>query len=167
MGCICSKGCFPHEYVRESRLKNKSLKANKSTKRLGASLRREEPVVDGDGIGNDATVRLITNPPADIPGSTPILWDEGEKKVVFNEKPAKQELQRHLTMEVGFGGGQVHHLKMSRIGSFPHGERAAQVIAGWPSWLSAVAGEAINGWVPRKADSFERLDKVSWLYLHP
>ncbi|KAL2347969.1 hypothetical protein Fmac_001969 [Flemingia macrophylla] len=33
------------------------------------------------------------------------------------------------------------------------------VAAGWPSWLAAVAGEAINGWLPRRADSFEKLDK--------
>ncbi|KAK6146140.1 hypothetical protein DH2020_020009 [Rehmannia glutinosa] len=38
-----------------------------------------------------------------------------------------------------------------------HGE---QVAAGWPSWLSAVAGEAINGWTPRRADSFEKIDKA-------
>ena len=38
-----------------------------------------------------------------------------------------------------------------------HGE---QVAAGWPSWLSAVAGEAINGWIPRRADTFEKIDKV-------
>lgn len=43
-----------------------------------------------------------------------------------------------------------------------HGE---QVAAGWPSWLSAVAGEAINGWIPRRADSFEKLDKVCSLFL--
>ncbi|GFP86397.1 probable serine/threonine-protein kinase at1g54610 [Phtheirospermum japonicum] len=34
------------------------------------------------------------------------------------------------------------------------------VAAGWPSWLVAVAGEAIRGWVPRKADTFEKLDKI-------
>ncbi|MED6150543.1 hypothetical protein PIB30_073327 [Stylosanthes scabra] len=28
-----------------------------------------------------------------------------------------------------------------------NGERGAQVIAGWPSWLTAVAGEAISGWI--------------------
>lgn len=39
-----------------------------------------------------------------------------------------------------------------------HGE---QVAAGWPAWLSAVAGEAINGWIPRRADTFEKIDKVS------
>ncbi|KAK9182391.1 hypothetical protein WN944_025535 [Citrus x changshan-huyou] len=38
-----------------------------------------------------------------------------------------------------------------------HGE---QVAAGWPSWLSAVAGEAISGWTPRRADTFEKLDKI-------
>ncbi|CAN6472218.1 unnamed protein product [Victoria cruziana] len=38
-----------------------------------------------------------------------------------------------------------------------HGE---QVAAGWPAWLSQVAGEAINGWVPRRADSFQKLDKI-------
>ncbi|KAI3703674.1 hypothetical protein L1987_73866 [Smallanthus sonchifolius] len=38
-----------------------------------------------------------------------------------------------------------------------HGE---QVAAGWPAWLSAVAGEAINGWVPRRADTFEKINKI-------
>lgn len=35
-----------------------------------------------------------------------------------------------------------------------------QVAAGWPPWLSEVCGEALNGWLPRKADSFEKIDKV-------
>ncbi|KAK1302981.1 putative serine/threonine-protein kinase [Acorus calamus] len=35
-----------------------------------------------------------------------------------------------------------------------------QVAAGWPAWLAEHAGEAIRGWVPRRADSFERLDKI-------
>lgn len=39
-----------------------------------------------------------------------------------------------------------------------HGE---QVAAGWPAWLSAVAGEAINGWTPRRADTFEKISKAS------
>ncbi|XP_011090850.1 probable serine/threonine-protein kinase At1g54610 isoform X1 [Sesamum indicum] len=38
-----------------------------------------------------------------------------------------------------------------------HGE---QVAAGWPSWLVAVAGEALSGWTPRRADTFEKLDKI-------
>ena len=38
---------------------------------------------------------------------------------------------------------------------------AEQNAAGWPPWLTSVAGEAIQGWVPLKTDSFERLDKVT------
>ncbi|GJX43350.1 probable serine/threonine-protein kinase [Tanacetum coccineum] len=46
------------------------------------------------------------------------------------------------------------------IGSVPRATEGEQVAAGWPPWLAAVAGEAINGWVPRRADSFEKLDKI-------
>jgi cyclin-dependent kinase 12/13 len=45
-------------------------------------------------------------------------------------------------------------------GSFANKARGEQVAAGWPAWLCAVAGEAINGWTPRRADSFEKIDKV-------
>ncbi|KAK8516187.1 hypothetical protein V6N12_013594 [Hibiscus sabdariffa] len=31
---------------------------------------------------------------------------------------------------------------------------------GWPSWLMAVAGEAIRDWTPRRANTFEKLDKI-------
>lgn len=37
---------------------------------------------------------------------------------------------------------------------------AEQIAAEWPSWLSNVAGEAVQGWLPLKADSFQKLDKV-------
>jgi hypothetical protein len=43
----------------------------------------------------------------------------------------------------------------------PKSLEGEQVAAGWPSWLSQVAGEAIKGWIPRHAASFEKLDKVS------
>ncbi|CAH2055063.1 unnamed protein product [Thlaspi arvense] len=35
-----------------------------------------------------------------------------------------------------------------------------QVAAGWPQWLSEVCGEALSGWLPRKADSFEKIEKI-------
>ncbi|KAK1410197.1 hypothetical protein QVD17_36732 [Tagetes erecta] len=37
---------------------------------------------------------------------------------------------------------------------------AEHVAAGWPPWLSAVAGEAIDGWIPLKSDTFERCEKI-------
>ena len=47
-----------------------------------------------------------------------------------------------------------------RLSNPPKNVHGEQVAAGWPSWLSAAAGEAINGWTPRRADTFEKLDKV-------
>ncbi|KAG8479447.1 hypothetical protein CXB51_029198 [Gossypium anomalum] len=46
------------------------------------------------------------------------------------------------------------------MGSVPKATQGEQVAAGWPAWLAAVAGEAIQGWLPRRADSFEKLDKI-------
>lgn len=46
------------------------------------------------------------------------------------------------------------------MGSIPKATEGEQVAAGWPSWLAAVAGEAIKGWTPRRADSFQKLDKI-------
>lgn len=47
-----------------------------------------------------------------------------------------------------------------RLRSLRRSLEGEQVAAGWPPWLSAVAGEAIQGWIPLKADSFEKLEKV-------
>nr|XP_043636980.1 protein IMPAIRED IN BABA-INDUCED STERILITY 1-like [Erigeron canadensis] len=47
-----------------------------------------------------------------------------------------------------------------RLGNMQKYVVAEQVAAGWPAWLSAVAGQAIHGWVPLRAESFEKLEKV-------
>nr|XP_043637674.1 probable serine/threonine-protein kinase At1g09600 [Erigeron canadensis] len=50
--------------------------------------------------------------------------------------------------------------RMQKIKSIVGGTQAAQKAAGWPSWLTSVASEAIQGWVPRSADSYEMLNKI-------
>ncbi|XP_048135215.1 probable serine/threonine-protein kinase At1g09600 isoform X4 [Rhodamnia argentea] len=141
MGCICSKGILLGHY----KIKGRGLKRSKSSKRFAASSRRDELAVTADGGGHDGADRLIPSPHE-------IENEVGDRKGDdFNEKPSKS-LQRRATMDV--------QLKVGKVGSFPLGEKAAQVVAGWPSWLTAVAGEAINGWVPRRADSFEKLEKI-------
>ncbi|KAL1548512.1 [pyruvate dehydrogenase (acetyl-transferring)] kinase [Salvia divinorum] len=47
-----------------------------------------------------------------------------------------------------------------RLSNPPKNVHGEQVAAGWPSWLVAVAGEALSGWIPRRADTFEKLDKI-------
>ncbi|OMO98919.1 hypothetical protein COLO4_13625 [Corchorus olitorius] len=47
-----------------------------------------------------------------------------------------------------------------RFGNVPKHSRGEQVAAGWPQWLSDACGEALNGWIPRRADTFEKIDKI-------
>lgn len=47
-----------------------------------------------------------------------------------------------------------------RLSNLPKQSQGEQVAAGWPSWLTAVCGEALSGWIPRKADTFEKIDKI-------
>lgn len=157
MGCICSKGTSSNEYVAENHVKDKDTKANRTSKHLST---REKVAIEADGGGNDATARLISNPSRDeTAGSTPISSDEGQKNRDTTAKPAKQLVQMASNMGIGSGGqGQP---RVTKIVGLTKGERGAQVLVGWPSWLTAVAGEAITGWIPRRADSYEKLEKVS------
>lgn len=42
---------------------------------------------------------------------------------------------------------------------------AEQAAAGWPAWLCSAAAEAVHGWVPLKAEAFQKLEKVNILFL--
>ncbi|KAL3538489.1 hypothetical protein ACH5RR_001855 [Cinchona calisaya] len=153
MGCICSKGAT----ITKNRGKEKESK-KASSKRYIASSKREEVVVEVDNGANDATTRLISTENAEkSAGSTPPSRDEGNKQPAVLENSVVPQIPGRDTNGGGMSGGQP---QMSRIFSVRNGVDGAQAVAGWPSWLTAVAGEAIKGWIPRKADSFEKLDKI-------
>lgn len=79
-------------------------------------------------------------------------------------------IDKHSNGSVGLHGGENVDRKREKMeyavaqhpgmGTIPKATEGEQVAAGWPSWLAAVAGEAIRGWLPRRADSFEKLDKI-------
>lgn len=75
-------------------------------------------------------------------------WQEvdGRQK---DARAGKDGVRVEETESVSFRLGNLH--------KYVEGE---QVAAGWPAWLSAVAGEAIQGWVPLRSDTFEKLEKV-------
>ncbi|XP_004508714.1 protein IMPAIRED IN BABA-INDUCED STERILITY 1 [Cicer arietinum] len=54
-------------------------------------------------------------------------------------------------------GSESLSFRLGNLSKYVEGEQAA---AGWPAWLSAVASEAIHGWVPLRGDAFEKLDKI-------
>ncbi|XP_028770749.1 probable serine/threonine-protein kinase At1g54610 [Neltuma alba] len=86
---------------------------------------------------------------------------EGEVVEVQNVGNRKEEKD-------GDDGAQVEQPRSRRRRSKPNPRlsnppkhlRGEQVAAGWPPWLTAVCGEALNGWIPRKADTFEKIDKI-------
>ncbi|GAU46129.1 hypothetical protein TSUD_192900 [Trifolium subterraneum] len=47
--------------------------------------------------------------------------------------------------------------RLGNLSKYVEGEQAA---AGWPAWITSVAAEAIQGWVPLRSDAFEKLDKI-------
>ncbi|XP_052191057.1 protein IMPAIRED IN BABA-INDUCED STERILITY 1-like isoform X4 [Diospyros lotus] len=75
----------------------------------------------------------------------------------------KQELEQesvdglNKSKSVKKGNCRRRPLFGSRFGRFKELE---QIAAGWPPWLSSVAGDAVDGWLPLRADSFEKLDKI-------
>ncbi|GMH21993.1 hypothetical protein Nepgr_023836 [Nepenthes gracilis] len=153
MGCICSKGISTHEYV-ENHIREKE---TRSSKRFITSSRKDEVVMETDG-GHDATMRLISDGMAEENAEvTPNAWECEKIITTINDKPSRPQLQRHSAMDAGGLGGEA---RISRIANVPNGVAAAHATAGWPYWLTAVAGEAINGCVPRRAESFEKLEKI-------
>ncbi|XP_042444568.1 protein IMPAIRED IN BABA-INDUCED STERILITY 1-like isoform X2 [Zingiber officinale] len=111
------------------------------------------PVADSSGIvrSNQKRLGLISAP------SGLHRTGEGTK----NGHPEREEENGRLESggkgKVNDDNTSLQSLRLRNLHKYIEGE---QVAAGWPSWLSAVAGEAIQGWVPLKADSFEKLEKI-------
>nr|KAJ0203085.1 hypothetical protein LSAT_V11C500296050 [Lactuca sativa] len=141
--------------------------SKRSSKHFLGSSRRDEVAVEVDNGSNEATARLISEGNREntaSSGQTP--WDEGERKsVVYEQRPVVQvqplvQLSQKPAKTETKGNGEIHQPKICRTFSVANGFDGAQEAAGWPSWLTAVAGEAIKGWLLRRADSFDKLDKI-------
>ncbi|KAK1591528.1 hypothetical protein Q3G72_009114 [Acer saccharum] len=90
--------------------------------------------------------------------------DEEEGSEIKNGGNRKANNENGEEEEAAAAGARRQKRRSSRpnprLSNPPKHVHGEQVAAGWPPWLSAVAGEAINGWTPRRADTFEKLDKI-------
>ncbi|KAI3854237.1 hypothetical protein MKW98_024660 [Papaver atlanticum] len=164
MGCVCGKPSAiedskesPPAKERISSSNNNNNYKTSSDSRGGVAVprrvpsRRGEEVVfkgkerppnsRGDGNGNGGRVVVIDN----------------KQKVHTNRLSTENFVERKKEKPEVVS---IHHQPHPKAAINPKGIESEHVAAGWPPWLAAVAGEAIKGWIPRRADSFEKMDKI-------
>lgn len=141
MGCACAKSRVPPEELESPKGEKASnhSSARTAVRRSNASAKVEtaDPV-------------FVVDKDHDRPKARP--KQNGTQLAELQSGDAAQGRSRR---------DRSHAEPHPRSGAIPKSLEGEQVAAGWPSWLSQVAGEAIKGWIPRHAASFEKLDKVS------
>ncbi|XP_062101202.1 probable serine/threonine-protein kinase At1g09600 [Humulus lupulus] len=164
MGCICSKGASEKDVAEEYEKGNELTKATSVQLVAPPSQKREKFLVEVNG---DCSVRPLSRATSranasQTSGSIHRKPKEDDNRVVVVEGPSIDHHQRLATMELSSSKSEP---QMTRIVSVVNGNsngsggRDPNEEAGWPSWLTSVAGDAIKGWAPRKAESFAKLDK--------
>ncbi|KAH0776663.1 hypothetical protein KY290_008074 [Solanum tuberosum] len=150
MGCICSKGSSEDEYVFEQK------EVDKSSVHMVAPLHREEIKVD---LVNPKIEIIPMNSKSKRTSESALISvlvtkveDDGKTRII--ERPKEGHHKRRSTVDFGV------QQSMSRVVSIPNAAKGELGAAGWPSWLTSVAADAIQGWLPRSADSFEKLNKI-------
>ena len=133
MGCGSSKPKAFEDGVGTSRIGVPSKKLSPTT-----SSSRREPSTANQLMSRSVSKRLLID--RKTSSSNRLCEDRFEKSRVKPEE-----------------GVLVHK---SDIRLVPKAREGEQIAAGWPCWLAMAAGEAIDGWIPRRADTFERLEKV-------
>ncbi|GMI85323.1 hypothetical protein like AT1G53050 [Hibiscus trionum] len=137
MGCICCKSSAIED-SKESTRERPSSKASSDVRvpRVTSS-RREEARRTKDQQDHNETRKTVID--KQVNGSVQIHGENFDRK--------REKMKRVVS---------PHPAR----GIVPKAIEGEQVAAGWPAWLASVAGEAIRGWLPRRADSFEKLDKI-------
>ncbi|MCL7040762.1 hypothetical protein MKW94_028485 [Papaver nudicaule] len=158
MGCVCGKPSAIEDSKESPPAKERIISStnNKTSSDLrgvvvprGSSTRRGEEVV----------YKRPPNSRGDGNGGGRVVVIDNKQKVQTNRLSTENFVERKKEKtEVVSIHHQQQHPKAAAIS--PKDIENEHVAAGWPPWLAAVAGEAIRGWVPRRADSFEKMDKI-------
>ncbi|KAL1533893.1 [pyruvate dehydrogenase (acetyl-transferring)] kinase [Salvia divinorum] len=146
MGCLCSKGANVKNHVAEYEAK-KELERSKSP----TELTPPEAIVKGN---NGSSVHSRSSVKTGLQSD----YVKAEHVEQNNPKESASEHQRFLTSDSMRGRGKLEPIPS--IMSVPHGAKGEAAAAGWPPWLTSAAGEAVKGWSPRSADSYEKLKKI-------
>ncbi|KAK4755475.1 hypothetical protein SAY87_009232 [Trapa incisa] len=137
MGCVLAKESS-HVVAFGSKREEKNPRGESGRKEGGSAAKVEESSRNRD-------VEEVREGGETVKGE-----EEAEEKVEESDhhKPSRESRQRS------------RQNANPRIQNVPKQSRAEQVAAGWPSWLTEICGEALRGWVPRRANTFEKIDKI-------
>nr|CAB3466287.1 unnamed protein product [Digitaria exilis] len=104
-----------------------------------------------------ASAELGSSSAVSIWSRRPVRLDAFDVAAAGDEEERERRRRRRSGMAAAVAPDTTTTTRLGNIRRCVEGEQAA---AGWPSWLSSVAAEAVQGWVPLRAESFEKLEKV-------
>ncbi|KAJ8421763.1 hypothetical protein Cgig2_000809 [Carnegiea gigantea] len=153
MGCLCSKGSSSSKHARgnhkDKDSNNSSPLLSPSNKSAEISLKKVKSNGDESIKSKPSSLRVQSsrhnNSDFLIDGINNKQGDgDQHSKTVVVERPSSSHQNRAIE-SVSVNGGPKH--VNNKIISMPNGTQGELVVAGWPSWLSSVAPEAIQGWI--------------------
>ncbi|CAL9122530.1 unnamed protein product [Musa textilis] len=161
--CIYSKGISPGGDGATHR--------RKSFKRFVTLSKKRDAAASKTHVASSGNPKRnsVSKPQDDVVSALPPPTGEGKKKAPGCADRIRKSVghQRRVTAVAGANRetsqvvtGPNEAEENLGIVDVPNGLSGENVAAGWPSWLIAAAGEALNGWLPRRASSFEKLDKI-------
>lgn len=161
MGCICATARSPNAAVANNELLDSSKSilhlipnapsSSLSSSKKEGSFTRPTPA---------ASITVVANgyPVVRRPSTSSSTDRNSTKQVVIVGAPTRNPSRRVTAIPV------VQPTQPQQQPGRLISDKTEIATAEWPSWLASVAGEAIKGWVPRCADSYEKLDKVSLIF---
>ncbi|KAL3578169.1 hypothetical protein D5086_019673 [Populus alba] len=140
MGSICSK-----------RAAEEDVNINKNERQIEVDKSSVQLVAPTIFIKEGILVDVLGRKDA---GNVIVSLEEGDKKTKLVDEKKKG---RHESVAMDSESIDDQPRMMIRMISMRRPSAAREA---WPQWLTAAAGEAVEGWLPRRADSFEKLDKI-------
>ncbi|CAN8233072.1 unnamed protein product [Cochlearia groenlandica] len=83
-----------------------------------------------------------------------------QNRVLDYSLEASTRHSRKSSRRVLLLGGSESSLISGGLSHYNRNIEAEQAAAGWPAWLCSAASEAVRGWVPLKAEAFQKLEKI-------
>ncbi|KAJ0242515.1 Protein kinase superfamily protein [Hirschfeldia incana] len=91
----------------------------------------------------------------------PLRKESSEKRSSRIDDSSQRKEEKHPEIaEIGDTDDEDEEDEPKREASTVVVKEEPELAAGWPAWLVSVAGEALVGWTPRRASSFEKLEKI-------